>query len=318
MKLNSEHKPNVDSQAGISPMQCCVHVPSVDLFGNEVKNNLSLADKYLMAPTSVLNTRDPKWQELKRKWFKLGIKSEIGRNSTTGNTKDMTLLAQRGKSKAWSASSNQSGISIFDPVICEIVCKWFGKCNVLDPFAGGSVRGIVANYLGFKYTGIELRQEQVDSNREQALDILPINNQPQWYVGDSEKILDDLIPKYDLLFSCPPYMDLEVYSDLPDDLSNMPDNVFISKYESIINKSCNKLVSGGYAVFVVGDLRDKKGYQKDFTGITKQAFAKAGMKLYNELIIVNPVGSKAMTMELGFKNGKLGKVHQNIYVFVKP
>lgn len=317
--MNEDLQPIAERPAGILPMHCCVHVPSVDLFGDEVKNNLSLADKYLMAPTSVLNTRDPKWQELKRKWFKLGIKSEIGRNSTTGNTKDMTELAKRGyKSSSWSLSSNQTGNSIFDPVICEIIYKWFAKCNVLDPFAGGSVRGIVANYLGFKYTGIELRQEQVDSNREQALDILPVNNQPQWYIGDSEMIIDDLMPKYDLVFSCPPYMDLEVYSDLPDDLSNMSDEKFVQKYESIINKSCNKLLNGGYAVFVVGDLRDKKGYQKDFTGITKQAFAKAGMKLYNELIIVNPVGSKAMTMELGFKNGKLGKVHQNIYVFVKP
>jgi 16S rRNA G966 N2-methylase RsmD len=272
-----------------------------------------------MCPSSVLNTRDPKWQDLKRKWVKLGIQSELGRNSTTGHTKDMTELSKRGyKSKSWSASSNQTGNSIFDPVIAEIIYKWFAKCNVLDPFAGGSVRGIVANYLGYKYTGIELRQEQVDSNREQALNILPINNQPQWYIGDSEQIVNDLIPNYDLIFSCPPYMNLEVYSDLPDDLSNMNDANFIKKYDAIILNSCKKLVTGGYAVFVVGDLRDNKGYQKDFPGITKQAFFKAGMKLYNELILVTPVGSKAMTMELGFKNGKLGKVHQNVYVFVKP
>jgi len=291
----------------------------MDLFGEEITKKLSLADKYLMCPTSVLNTRDPKWQELKRKWFKLGIKSEIGRDSTTGNTKDMTELSKRGyNSTSWSETSNQTGISIFDPVICEIIYKWFGKCNILDPFAGGSVRGIVAHKLGFKYTGIELRQEQVDSNREQAMDILEVNNQPQWYIGDSEEIVKDLIPNYDLVFSCPPYMNLEVYSDLPDDLSNMNDIEFIEKYESIIKNTCEKLIKGGYAVFVVGDLRDKKGYQKDFTGITKNAFKKCGMKLYNELIIITPVGSKAMTMELGFKNGKLGKVHQNVYIFVKP
>lgn len=33
--------------------------------------------------------------------------------------------------------------------------------TILDPFAGGSVRGIVANFLGFNYTGLELRPEQV-------------------------------------------------------------------------------------------------------------------------------------------------------------
>jgi len=300
---------------------CCVSVPSVDLFGDEINNKLSLADKYLMCPTTVLNTRDPKWHELKRKWLKLGIKSELGRDTHSEarvkgrNVSDYSYMKDF---ENYSSVGLSHAPSVFDPVVAEIIYKWFAKCNVLDPFAGGSVRGIVANYLGFKYTGIELRKEQVDSNREQALDILALNNQPQWYIGDSEQIVNDLMPNYDLIFSCPPYMNLEVYSDLPDDLSTMKDNEFVTKYESIITKSCNKLIKGGYAVFVVGDLRDNKGYQKDFTGITKQAFAKAGMKLYNELILVNSVGTKAMTLERGFKNGKLAKVHQNIYVFVKP
>ena len=54
----------------------------MDLFGNEIKLELSLADKYLMCPTSVLNTRDPKWSQLSKKWKKLGIKSELGRENT--------------------------------------------------------------------------------------------------------------------------------------------------------------------------------------------------------------------------------------------
>jgi len=301
----------------------------MDLFGNEIKEELSLADKYLLCPTTVLSKRDPKWQQLKRKWMKLGIKSEIGRDSMFMNfsgSKDISIL----NTESWSDSTKDvvnkmasmtNGQSIFDPVLCEIIYKWFCPDGglILDPFAGGSVRGIVSNYLGYKYTGIELREEQCVSNREQAIEILEVNNQPQWYCGDSEQVLDAKWNiEFDLLFSCPPYMNLEVYSDLPDDLSNMNDAAFITKYNSIINKSCKLVKQGGYAVFVVGDLRDNKGYQKDFTGITKQAFIKAGMKLYNELILVEPVGTKAMTLERGFKNGKLAKVHQNIYIFKKP
>jgi len=301
----------------------------MDLFGNEIKEELSLADKYLLCPTTVLSKRDPKWQQLKRKWMKLGIKSEIGRDSMFMNfsgSKDISIL----NTESWSDSTKDvvnkmasmtNGQSIFDPVLCEIIYKWFCPDGglILDPFAGGSVRGIVSNYLGYKYTGIELREEQCVSNREQAIEILEVNNQPQWYCGDSEQVLDAKWNiEFDLLFSCPPYMNLEVYSDLPEDLSNMNDEAFITKYNSIINKSCKLVKQGGYAVFVVGDLRDNKGYQKDFTGITKQAFIKAGMKLYNELILVEPVGTKAMTLERGFKNGKLAKVHQNIYIFKKP
>lgn len=295
----------------------------MDLFGNEIKEELSLADKYLLCPTTVLSKRDPKWQQLKRKWIKLGIKSELGRiekinKALRGSNKDNYSYMDRFK---YEASSVGHTFSIFDPVLCEIIYKWFCPKNglIIDPFAGGSVRGIVANYLGYKYTGIELREEQCISNREQAIEILEVNNQPQWYCGDSEQVLDAKWSiEFDLLFSCPPYMNLEVYSDLPEDLSNMNDEAFITKYNSIIDKSSKLVKRGGYAVFVVGDLRDNKGYQKDFTGITKQAFIKAGMKLYNELILVEPVGTKAMTLERGFKNRKLAKVHQNVYVFKKP
>lgn len=295
----------------------------INLFGEDISDKRTLADKYLMAPTTVLNTRDPKWQDLKRKWIYKGIKSELGRDTHS------ELRVKGRKVNDYDYMKDFEGFqsvglshaaSIFDPVVCEIMYKWFCPDNglIIDPFAGGSVRGIVANYLGYNYTGIELRQEQVEINREQALNILPVNRQPQYYIGDSEQILNDLMPEYDMLFSCPPYMDLEVYSDLPNDLSNMNDCEFITKYNSIILKACDKLKRNSYAVWVVGDLRDNKGFYKDFTGITKHAFASAGMKLYNELILVNNVGTKAMTMERGFKNGKLAKVHQNIYIFFKP
>ena len=42
---------------------------------------------------------------------------------------------------------------------------------VLDPFAGGSVRGIVASQLGRGYLGIELAAEQVEANRAAAADL---------------------------------------------------------------------------------------------------------------------------------------------------
>ncbi len=297
-----------------------------DLFGDELPTqSLSLADKYLMCPTSVLNKRDPKWQQLKRKWMKLGIKSEEGRESMfvrlSGQENNYEGCSDYTKMVTEKIKKVSQGISIFDPVICEIIYKWFCPDGglIIDPFAGGSVRGIVANYLGYKYTGIELREEQCVSNREQSIEILEVNNQPQWYCGDSDQVLgSNWNIEFDLLFSCPPYMNLEVYSDLPEDLSNMNDEAFVAKYNSIIDKSCKLVKRGGCAVFVVGDLRDNKGYQKDFTGITKKAFIKAGMKLYNELILVEPVGTKAMTLERGFKNGKLAKVHQNVYIFKKP
>lgn len=221
-------------------------------------------------------------------------------------------------------SESYTGTSIFDPVLCELMYKWFCPENglILDPFAGGSVRGIVANFLGYNYTGIELRQEQVDSNREQALNILDVKNQPQWYCGDSNKVLDDnWQTKFDMLFTCPPYMDLEVYSDLKDDLSTMSDDDFTKHYNSIIKKSCNLLNNDAFAIAVVGDVRDKKtGFYKDFITITKIAFYNAGLKLYNEAILLeNGLNTAAMRADKQFTSGKkLVKVHQNVLIFKKP
>ena len=61
-----------------------------------------------------------------------------------------------------------SGTSIFDPVLCELAYRWFTPpaAHILDPFAGGSVRGIVAAKLGRRYTGIDLRAEQIAGSRE--------------------------------------------------------------------------------------------------------------------------------------------------------
>ena len=118
------------------------------------------------------------------------------------------------------AAQPQSGTSIFDPVLCELVYRWFcpDGGSILDPFAGGSVRGIVAAKLGRQYTGIDLRPEQITANREQAqamgLDVA-------WVVGDSRNVQQLAPGAYDLVFSCPPYADLEVYSDNPQDLSTL-------------------------------------------------------------------------------------------------
>lgn len=188
----------------------------------------------------------------------------------------------------------------------------------IRPFCRGGVRGIVANYLGYKYTGIDIRQEQVDANKEQAKDILPENNQPRWIVGDSEKVLDTINEEFDLIFSCPPYFNLEVYSDLDGDISNLKDyNNFLYHYKNIINKSCEKLKKGGYACFVVGDVRDKKGNLLGFVPDTINIFKKAGLNFYNDAILLTPLGSAMLRANNTMKTKKLTKVHQYVLIFKK-
>lgn len=291
---------------------------NVDLFGQEIIKDVLLRDKFIEPPFSVLDTKSGSWQNRKREWKKIGIKSEVGRSAKTFNMNEW-LTENEGEIKDAFKSSSFNDTSIFDPALCEVLYHWFCPNNgeIIDPFAGGSVRGIVANKLGFKYTGIDIRQEQIDSNREQGLNILEVNNQPQWYVGDSNEVLNGFVKQFDFVFSCPPYADLEVYSDLPNDISNMPYNEFMIAYKSIIKKSCDLLKDGCYACFVVGEVRDKKGNYIGFVPDTIKAFIDCGMKFYNEAILLNPVGTASMRSNGNMKSQKLVKIHQNVLVFKK-
>lgn len=291
-----------------------------NLFGELIIKDVLLRDKFIEPPFSVLDTKQGGWQARKRLWKNLGLQSEIGRNVTGKNTLNDLKNNPRKAESAQKILNTGETVSIFDPALCEVLYHWFcpegGK--ILDPFAGGSVRGIVANYLGYKYTGIDLRQEQIESNIEQGIKICGLENVPNWLIGDSNKVLDQMPELYDFVFSCPPYFDLEVYSDLPDDLSTMNYQMFSGIYKSIIHKSCAKLKPGGYACFVIGEVRDKDGNYIGFVPQTYNCFISAGMKYYNEAILLNSIASASMRADNGMKNKKLCKVHQNVLIFKKP
>ncbi len=272
----------------------------------------SLAESFLIPPLSILDTTRAEWIARRKDWISLGISSECGRNDGL----------------CYGDTTNCFGIrtfkstSIFDPVLCELLVLWFSTKGsvVFDPFAGGSVRGIVSSYLGRNYTGIDLRKEQVDSNINQANAIDEIkDNMPKWIVGDSLK-QDSLCPELnaDLILTCPPYVDLERYSDNPDDLSTMKYPEFIRAYREIIKKSCSRLNENRFAAIVVGEVRDKKGHYHGFVKDTIDAFIDAGMQYYNELILVNQVGSLCITVAKQFNQSrKTGKRHQNVLIFLK-
>jgi hypothetical protein len=161
----------------------------------------------------------------------------------------------------------------------------------------------------------------VAANIAQADQICAMDaNPPAWLVGDSRKTLSDPGgPKHvDFIFSCPPYGDLEVYSDDPADLSNMPYDDFIRAYRDIIAASVSRLKRDRFASFVVGDIRDKQGLYRNFVSDTISAFVDAGARLYNEAILITAAGSLPIRAGKQFAaTRKLGKTHQNVLIFVK-
>ena len=290
-----------------------------NLFGDIHKPKATgiVASRFVIPPFTVLDARSGEWQERKRAWISIGIKGEEGRTSTGKNTFE-DLKNRTNQTETIKRILSIGGQSLFDPVLCELAYRWW--CpeggQVLDPFAGGSVRGIVAGALSRRYWGCDLRAEQIEANEKQA-DNINTPLRPLWVCGDSNEQIKEA-PFADFIFSCPPYGDLEKYSDHPQDLSAMDYQSFKIFYREIITKAVSRLKPDSFACFVVGDFRDKKGFYRNFVSETISAFESSGAFLYNEAVLITSVGSTAMRVTRQFLAGrKLAKTHQNILVFCK-
>lgn len=263
-----------------------------------------LKDIFVVPPISVLDVKQKYWKDRRKEWLSLNIQSELGR---TDNLLKMSTLMRK----------KQKGTSVFDPVLCEIMYRWFTKPKdtILDPFAGGSVRGIVASKVDRKYVGIDLREEQVMHNKLQAKQICK-SPLPKWISGDSNEVPLDF--NYDFIFTCPPYYDLEKYSDDPLDLSNMNSDEFDLVYDQILSRSIKHLSNNRFAAIVVGDVRDKSGNYLKLHHKTVDIFERNGCHYYNDLILLQEPATAAMRSFNYMNSGrKIAKCHQNVLVFVK-
>lgn len=281
----------------------------------------SLNDRFIIPPFSVFDTRQGYWQDRKDKWKALGIKSELGRDD------DLTFNISIGGFDTYRVkegikdSTTTMQTSVFDPVLCEICYRWFNVPNghILDPFAGGSVRGIVANVLGYDYIGIDLSEKQIQANYDNANELICDMDKLKWINDDSLNV-DNYVENesVDMIFTCPPYYDLEVYSDKSNDLSNMSYDDFKNAYKEILHKCCDKLKNNRFGVIVIGDVRDKEGFYRNLVDLTKEAFVEKNVKFYNDIILLNVVGTASLRAGGQFTaSRKVVKTHQNVLVFYK-
>ena len=264
----------------------------------------NLEKKFLVPPFSVLDTRQGYWQDRKEYWNNL-----IG---DIGQSRENTLVKEK------SIMENIGSVSILDAVLAELICLWFGKkdFHAFDCFAGDSVFGFVAGSSGLTFTGIELRHEQAEINNKRVKDA----NLSAKYICDDGKNMDKYIKdeSVDLFFSCPPYADLEVYSDLPDDLSNMSHEDFFHVYKECLTKSYSKLKNNRFAVITTSEVRSKKGNYISLVPKTIDIMVNAGYKFWNEMILVNSAGTLPLRATKAMQaNRKIGRMHQNVLVFYK-
>lgn len=268
----------------------------------------SLEDRYIAPPFSVLDTKQGYWQQKKKELLK-----EMGEN---GESRENTLDSDGGI-----VATINNGVSILDPVLAQFALKCFTpklESIVLDPFAGDLVFGYISKREGHFFTGIELREEQAVANQERCDDLEADGSAK--YINDSSENIDQYIndESVDFVFSCPPYYDLEVYSDLDNDLSNQETyEDFYKLIEDILTKTANKLKQNRFAMIAIGEIRNKDGSYCGFVPDIIKIMTNAGLSFYNEIIIYNSLGSAPMRANNYMASRKVVKVHQNALVFYK-
>lgn len=283
---------------------------SLNLFGEVTQDKKNLADYFIVPPFSILNVSSKEWQQRKKLWVrrindKAQTRSNVLRNNSAAGVKFMSIKGDT--------------TSILDPVLSEVLLHWFTEenHNVFDPFAGDAVFGFVAAYKNRLFEGIELRQEQVDFN--QTL-IDELNTGAKYICDDALNIKANFENESkDFMFTCPPYADLEVYSDLENDLSTMTYEQFFITIEKVLIDCYSILKENRFACIVIGEVRHKItgcyiGLVPKIIGIME----RAGFNYYNEMILLTPIGNLMMRAGRYMnQNRKVGKQHQNVLVFYK-
>ena len=288
----------------------------------------SLREKYLVPPFSILDSQVGEWLKQRNQWEEIiKNRSENVRNITAKS--NTPYINKFDYDIGYKGLERNGNISTFDPFVCEILVKWFSREQdvVFDPFAGGHVRGAVSGILGRQYVGVDLNPIQVQANIENWQKITEIYDnsefgQPIWVCNDSLQYTNEIRhtdARYDMLLTCPPYFNLEIYSDDDRDLSNQKDYpIFLDKYEKIIKNCYHILKDDTFAVIVVEEIRRPDGIFYGFVPDTIKAFTSCGFKYYNEMILENRIMSLGVRCPKYFEQSrKVGRHHQNVLVFFK-
>lgn len=208
--------------------------------------------------------------------------------------------------------------SIFPAPLMEMIIVRYGGpagTHILDAFAGGPPRGLVSCIMGHRYTGFEVRQSQIDEN-EAILKKLKLKG-ANYHCKDGRFLEVD--EQFDCAITCPPYYDLEVYSDQQDDISTLGSYAeFNASMWFCAQAHRERMKPGAFVCVIVGLFRDKKGELIDFPSDTVENFRDAGFLYWQHIILSKNFASAAVRASNAWKGNKLVPRHENLLIFRTP
>jgi DNA modification methylase len=265
--------------------------------------------KYGIWPTTVWEIRD-------NERLTIRLKDEIrdvGEYRTNAGSK-------HGFKTTWTNKAHTT-TSIFNPAIaCHILNLYGAKATkVFDPFTGGGTRAIICGQAGLDYTGVEIRQAEVDHIKGMVTK-MGLTKRITIIRGDARKVPQIESQSHDFLLTCPPYWNLERYEGGASDLSMIRSySQFLAELELAVIESTRVLKPGSVSVWVVGLHRDKqKGRPGELVCLNHDVarmHQRNGFVLKEEIIIYRK-NDQALARSGTFEKGSGFLVRRHEYALV--
>jgi len=275
----------------------------------EQYERVDFVQTYGIVPYSIWETDDPKYSNpIKKK-----LKEFYGQSTREGTLKSFGGAGDR--------TAFKSTTSYFNPALARSVYRSYAPRNgsVFDPFCS-VVRPYVAMLEDMRYVGCEIREDEANKIQSILSSRLFESNVEVLHQDSLSYSTDE---KFDLVFTCPPYWNLETYSDLPNDISTVDNySAFMVKLGDIIENSVRFLKDDGYCAIVVGDFRDYSDGRKlinrlvPFCSDTISTLESRGLYLYDKVIIKKPLGTAPSRLKLWNKR-KTVRIHEELLIMRK-
>lgn len=286
---------------------------------------------------NVWNSISGKWLKLKREWNakieESGLKNGVANPrfaSREGcwqgdNGFSNVVLTERtiedDKIVVNSSKSHNGNASVLDPVACEVILRFFMPTEgrkVYNPFGGGVQMGYVTADYGYDYVSSEIRQNQCDANNAICKDL---RGSAKWVKSDSSTYEPEF--KADLVFTCPPYYQVEDYLDYDGkppagELNSMPTyEVFRDTLFAGYDKAIEAMNDNTFFVVMTGDSRDKNGSYYCCESEHELYFKNKGLSVYNKIIYLECEFTRLAHAKRTLNYRKFPKREQKIIVAYK-
>jgi len=209
-------------------------------------------------------------------------------------------------------------LSEFNPTIAKNIISFWSESKdlVLDPFAGRT-RAIVSYAMDRKYVGYEISNDVIKHMKERFKELKIKTDSIKLIHDDCYNM--DIKEKVDLIFTCPPYHNLEKYESCKGQLSDIKTYPkFLNELILRLNKASSKLKVGKYMCIVIGDYRKNGNYLTIHSDLIQKMNTSSHLKLHDVIVMQNiPFNTAAFYFGARKKSKCTAKAHEYLLVWKK-